>query len=109
MNRIYFRTCCVLIFESTGSIHQEAEMMLRRYAEKAAEVKKIDANIVFGYVMNRLSFVLQRNIANAINSRVSSINSHATRAITRCFEMSDTFVITHKEHNSRSRASFRED
>ncbi len=66
-------------------------------AEDAAEVKKLDPAIIYGYVMNRLSCVFQNGISNTINTRVATLNGHLTRAANRGFAMSREFVATHEQ------------
>ena len=68
---------------------------LRTLAEHAAEVKKIKVDIVFNYMMTRLSCVIQRCIANSLNTRVSNLNSHATKAAARAYIVSAGHVSTH--------------
>jgi hypothetical protein len=66
-------------------------------AEDAAEVKKLDPAIIYGYVMNRLSCVFQKGISNTINTRVATLNGHLTRASNRGFAISREFVATHEQ------------
>ncbi len=66
-------------------------------AEDAAEVKKLDPAIIYGYVMNRLSCAFQKGISNTINTRVASLNGHLTRAANRGHVMSRDFVATHEQ------------
>ena len=86
-----------IIYESTGRPHRDVVKFVRSMAHDSAEVKKLSEDIIFGYVMNRLSCVLQRGIANSVNTRVCTLNGHLTRAANRGYAMSRDFVATHEE------------
>ena len=72
-----------IIFESTGRPHKDVVKFVQSMAEDAAEVKKLDPAIIYGYVMNRLSCAFQKGISNTINTRVATLNGHLTRAATQ--------------------------
>ena len=89
-----------IIFESTGRIAEDTVKLLTKWAEYGAETKKIPAGVIYGYMVNRLSCVFQRCVANAIISRASSLNGHTTRAAAREYVVSHEFVSTHGRYNS---------
>ncbi len=64
------------IFESSGALDQRAKDFLAKYAKKAAEVRKIGADVLYGYFVKRLSLCLQKGIASSINGRLHKLNSH---------------------------------
>ncbi len=86
-----------IIFESTGRPHKDVVKFVQSMAEDAAEVKKLDPAIIYGYVMNRLSCAFQKGISNTINTRVATLNGHLTRAANRGHVMSRDFVATHEQ------------
>jgi hypothetical protein len=92
-----------IIFETTGRPHPTVVKFVRSMAEDCEEVKKISKDIIYGYVMNSLSCVLQRGIANAINVRVSTLNGRQTRSANRGYGTSREFVSTHQEFCARTR------
>ncbi len=55
---------------------QRAKDFLAKYAKKAAEVRKIGADVLYGYFVKRLSLCLQKGIASSINGRLHKLNSH---------------------------------
>ena len=85
-----------LIFESSGRPAETTVKFLKSMAKHAAEVKKINVNIVFSYMMTRLSCVIQRCVANSLNTRVNNLNSHATKAAARAYIVSADHVNNHK-------------
>ena len=74
--------------------------LLKKWAEYGAEIKKIPVGIIYGYMVNRLSCVFQRCVANAVIGRASSANGYTTRAAAREFVVSHEFVSTHGRYNS---------
>jgi hypothetical protein len=77
-----------LIFESTGRPHRDVVKFVKSMASDAAEVKKLSEDIIYGYVMNRVSCSLQKGLANTVNTRVCTLNGHMTRAANRGYAMS---------------------
>ena len=90
-----------IIFETTGRVHPKAEKFVEALAEFASEEKKIEKGTIFAFMMNKLSSVLQKHLAESINSRVSTINGHLTRSATRQFSHSHEFVSSHERYRSR--------
>jgi hypothetical protein len=90
-----------IIFETTGRIHPKSLEFFDCLAAHAAEVKKIDKGIVYGYIMNKLSCTLQKSIAETINSRLHKVNGHLTRSAARHYSMSHAFVSSHERFRSR--------
>ena len=72
-------------------------------ASDAEDVKKISKEILYGYMMNSLSCVLQKGIANAINGRVCTLNGRLTRTATRGYGTSRDFVSTHEQFSVAGR------
>ena len=90
-----------IIFESTGRIHPQGLKFFEAIADHAAEVKKINKGIIFNFIMNKLSCVYQKNLANNINSRLNTINGHQTRAVSRHYSLSNAVVSSHERYRSR--------
>lgn len=90
-----------IIFETTGRIHPRAVKFLESLAEHAAVVKGIKYSIVFGFIMNKLSCMFQKLIAETLNSRVNAINGRLTHAASKQFTFSHDFVVTHERFRSR--------
>ena len=64
------------IFETNGYIHPTSRLFLKKLAKVAADIKKVNCNILFNYFVKRLSICLQKNLAHGINSRVLQVMSH---------------------------------
>jgi hypothetical protein len=90
-----------IIFESTGRAHPKTLEFIDSISEHAAEVKRIDKGIIFGFIMNKLSCTLQKGIGDTISSRLSTINGHLTRAASRHYSLSNAFVSSHERFRSR--------
>jgi hypothetical protein len=73
-----------IIFETTGSMEERARDYVKSIAYKASKDKKIKEDILYAYMMNRISCTLQRNLANSIICRANTINggSHSERSHT---------------------------
>ena len=91
-----------IIFESTGRVHEDTAKFFQKLAGHAGEVKGMDKSIVYGYMMNKLSVVLQYYTAQSIITRTNTVNGRVGRA-TAGYAMSDTFVFNHDRFNARIR------
>ncbi len=92
-----------IIFETSGRPHPDVVKFVRAMADECAEAKGVSADIIYGYVMNSLSCVLQRGIANSINLRVNTLNGRQTRTARRGYGTSGDFVATHENFNASMR------
>lgn len=90
-----------IIFETTGRIHPKALEFFSAIADHASQVKRIDKGIIFAFMMNRLSCVLQKHMAGIISSRVNTINGHLCRVASRHYSLSNDHVSTHERFRSR--------
>jgi hypothetical protein len=63
-----------IILESTGYVHKEAKQFFKDVAAYASEDKKIPADVIYRYLMTRISCVLQQRLSAALIGRCSSLN-----------------------------------
>ena len=92
-----------IIFETSGRPHPDVVKFVRAMADECAEAKGVPADIIYGYVMNSLSCVLQRGLANSINGRVNTLNGRQTRTASRGYGTSGDFVASHEQFDARLR------
>ena len=65
------------VFESSGALDKHARDLLKKYAKKAAELRRIPAERLYRYFLCRMSMCLQRGISRSISVRLTTLNSHA--------------------------------
>jgi len=85
-----------IIIETTGRIEDRARLYVESIAAEASQTKKIKKDILYKYMMNRVSCTLQRNLANSIICRASTINGHGSQSSERAYTVSYGFVRDHE-------------
>jgi hypothetical protein len=63
------------VFETSGAIHADATQLLSKYANHAADIKKIPQAIIYDYFLKIVSVAFQRNLADSICSRLHNLSS----------------------------------
>ena len=61
-----------IVFESSGTMHSKAKLIL----EQAASVRNIPASTLYNFFLKRISVVFQRSIAEAIYKKTFIVGSH---------------------------------
>ena len=86
--RLSFRP---IVFESSGLFHKDVIKFLTHLATNAAEIRKIDANVLLNYFMKRLSMCLQVSFADNIINRIHDINGQRNGISLRAVNSHDIF------------------
>ena len=63
------------VFETSGAMHADATQLLSKYANHAADIKKIPQAIIYDYFLKIVSVAFQRNLADSICSRLHNLSS----------------------------------
>ena len=70
-----------LAFESTGRIHPESLKFIKDVALYAVEIRKINYSICINYILTCISSVLQKELANNIQTRCGKINGRTRSSV----------------------------
>ena len=80
------------VTESTGRFNKTTLDYLEKLSKKASELKLIDSNILYQWMLKRLSVTFQNSIAKAISNKVYRNTSHALPFMTVNAIMDSTYV-----------------
>jgi hypothetical protein len=66
-----------IVFESNGYVHPDTVTFIKSIAAKCAPIKKIPKDVIYAYLMKRLSVRLQMGVAKSIIQRSFKLNANA--------------------------------
>ena len=70
-----------VVFESSGSLHWSAQLLLKRIADHASGPRKIPKDTLLRFFEKRISMAFQNALTSALSMRLLAINAHSSREV----------------------------